>query len=80
MMYTEIMQAMAASGAVAISKLTNGMSMSSNHSPTRGPTSTPPSTTPRMIEPMVKPSIQPLALTSCDGGNSSVKMPYFAGE
>ena len=29
---------------------------------------------------MVSPSIQPLALTSCDGGNSSVRMPYFAGE
>ena len=33
-----------------------------------------------MIDPIVRPSIQPLALTSCEFGNSSVRMPYFAGE
>ncbi len=42
--------------------------------------STPPSSTPRMIEATVVPSIQPLAMTSCRGGRSSVRMPYFAGE
>ena len=46
----------------------------------RGPTNWPPSSTPRMIEPIVNPSIQPLALTSCDGGSNSVRMPYLAGE
>ena len=33
-----------------------------------------------LIEAIVRPSIQPLALTSCDGGNNSVRMPYLAGE
>ena len=32
------------------------------------------------IEAMVRPSIQPLALTSCEFGSNSVRMPYFAGE
>jgi hypothetical protein len=27
-----------------------------------------------------QPSIQPLALTSCEAGSSSVRMPYLAGE
>jgi hypothetical protein len=34
----------------------------------------------RMIEPTVVPSIQPFATTSCCGSNSSVRIPYFAGE
>src|SRR5260363_33838 len=34
----------------------------------------------RMIEPTVVPSIQPFAITSFSGGNSSVRMPYLAGE
>ncbi len=58
----------------------NGRSKLSSHGATRPPTSCPPSSTPRMIEAIVSPSIQPLALTSCDGGSSSVRMPYFAGE
>ena len=33
-----------------------------------------------MMEAMVRPSIQPLALTSCEAGSSSVRMPYLAGE
>ena len=46
----------------------------------RGPTSCPPSSTPKMMEPIVRPSIQPLALTSCEAGSNSVRMPYLAGE
>ena len=33
-----------------------------------------------MIDAMVRPSIQPLALTSCEAGSNSVRMPYLAGE
>ena len=33
-----------------------------------------------MIDRIVRPSIQPLALTSCEFGSSSVRMPYLAGE
>jgi len=33
-----------------------------------------------MIDRIVNPSIQPFALTSCELGNSSVRMPYLAGE
>ena len=33
-----------------------------------------------MIDRIVSPSIQPLALTSCEFGSSSVRMPYLAGE
>ena len=47
---------------------------------TAGLISAPPSTVPRMIEPTVVPSIQPLAATIFSGGNSSVRMPYLAGE
>ena len=57
-----------------------GTSMPSSIGATCGPMSCPPSSTPRMIEPIVRPSIQPLALTSCDGGSNSVRMPYLAGE
>ena len=57
-----------------------GMSMPSRNGAMRGPTNWPPSRMPRMIEPIVSPSIQPFALTSCDGGNNSVRMPYLAGE
>src|SRR5260363_132179 len=45
-----------------------------------GRISQPPSAVPRMIEPTVVPSIQPFAITSFSGGNSSVRMPYLAGE
>ena len=38
------------------------------------------SKTPRIMEAMVSPSIQPLAFTNWDAGNSSVRMPYLAGE
>ena len=34
----------------------------------------------RYIEAIVSPSIQPFALTSCEGGSNSVRMPYLAGE
>src|SRR5688500_12523295 len=70
----------AASGALSTNVSTMGMSNASNRVDTVPDTSAPPSTVPRMIEPTVVPSIQPLALTSCDGGRSSVRMPYFAGE
>ena len=33
-----------------------------------------------MIDRIVRPSIQPFALTSCEFGSSSVRMPYLAGE
>ena len=46
----------------------------------QGPTNWPPSKTPKMMEAIVRPSIQPLALTSCEGSSSSVRMPYLAGE
>ena len=72
--------AIAASAAAAMPRSTPGMSKASSRGATTGPTSWPPSTTPRMIEAIVSPSIQPLALTSCDGGSSSVRMPYLAGE
>ncbi len=72
--------AIAASEAVSMPVSTNGRSMPSSSPATRWPMSWPPSSTPRMIEPIVRPSIHPLAFTSCDGGSSSVRMPYFAGE
>ncbi len=57
-----------------------GRSADSRADDTAGLISAPPSTVPRMIEPTVVPSIQPLAATSFSGGNSSVRMPYLAGE
>ena len=72
---------MAPSGAVSTPMSIIGMgSMPSSCGAITGPTSWPPSSTPRMIDAIVRPSIQPLALTSCEGGSSSVRMPYFAGE
>ena len=47
---------------------------------TLGPMRRPPMSVPRTIEATVSPSIQPFAITSCSGGRSSVRMPYFAGE
>ena len=70
----------AASGAVAMPVSNIGRSKPSKEVDKRGPTSWPPSRMPRMIDPTVRPSIQPLPLTSCDGGSSSVRMPYLAGE
>jgi hypothetical protein len=70
----------AASGAVSIGVSIIGRSHPSSVADTRGVISAPPSRTPMMIEPTVAPSIQPLAMTSCCGGSSSVRMPYFAGE
>src|SRR5260363_89895 len=57
-----------------------GSCRSSTDCTTRGRISQPPSAVPRMIEPTVVPSIQPFAITSFSGGNSSVRMPYLAGE
>ena len=71
---------MAASAAVWMQKSIMGMSMDSSAADRWCPTSCPPSNTPRMMEAMVSPSIQPLALTSCEAGSSSVRMPYLAGE
>jgi hypothetical protein len=71
---------MAASGGVSMPVSKIGKSTPSSIGATLGPISCPPTSTPRMIEPMVSPSIQPLALTSCEGGSSSVRMPYLAGE
>ena len=70
----------AASGGVSMPMSIAGRSKPSSIVETRGPISRPPISTPRMIEPTVVPSIQPLAMTSCCGGRSSVRMPYFAGE
>ena len=71
---------MAASAAVFTPVSISGMSKASRWPDTTGPISWPPSSTPRMMEAMVSPSIQPLALTSCEAGSSSVRMPYLAGE
>jgi hypothetical protein len=57
-----------------------GKSQLKSHDETFTLRSWPPSMTPKMMDAMVKPSIHPLALTSWDGGKSSVKMPYLAGE
>ncbi|MCY1363824.1 hypothetical protein D9M69_506030 [compost metagenome] len=71
---------MAASAGESMPVSMKGRSMSSSWLDTAWPTSMPPSTMPSRIEAMVSPSIQPLALTSCDDGSSSVRMPYLAGE
>ena len=71
---------MAASAEVSTPVVTNGKSNDNIHADKLGPTNWPPNSTPKMMEVMVKPSIQPLALTNCEAGNSSVKMPYLAGE
>jgi len=71
---------MAASGAVSTLVVMKGKSNDKSIGDNTGPTSWPPSKTPRMMEAMVKPSIQPLALTSCEAGSNSVRMPYLAGE
>src|SRR4029450_10004047 len=72
--------AIAAPGGVSTPVSITGGSKVSSTVATFGETSTPPRSTPRMIDPTVVPSIQPLATTSCCGGRSSVRMPYFAGE
>src|SRR5260363_238103 len=61
-------------------RVDQGSCRSSTDCTTRGRISQPPSAVPRMIEPTVVPSIQPFAITSFSGGNSSVRMPYLAGE
>ena len=58
----------------------NGKSHDKSQGATLGPINWPPSTTPKMMEAIVKPSIQPLALTNCEAGSNSVRMPYLAGE
>ena len=78
--YSDTIEAMAASGALSIPVSTPGTSRDSNQGAICGPINCPPSNTPKMIDVIVSPSIQPLALTSCEGGNSSVRMPYLAGE
>ena len=74
------MTQMAASGGVSMPVSITGRSKPSSIVDDLGLISTPPSSTPRMIDPTVVPSIQPLAMTSCCGGRSSVRIPYFAGE
>src|SRR5665811_1511292 len=71
---------MAASGAVSTPVVSSGKSNDKSRGDNTGPTSWPPSKTPRIMEAIVKPSIQPLALTNCEAGNNSVRMPYLAGE
>ena len=77
--YTSVSAAMAACGALPRPSVC-AVGICSSHCETAGPTSCPPSSTPRMMEQIVSPSIQPLARTSCEGGSSSVRMPYLAGE
>ena len=72
--------AIAASGGVSMPVSMRGMSIASSALDTGPLISAPPISTPRMIDTTVVPSIQPLATTSCRGGRSSVRMPYFAGE
>ncbi len=74
------MTAIAASPGVSMCVSMCGRSNASSRPDTVSLTSTPPSSVPRMIEPTVSPSIQPFAATSWLGGNSSVRMPYLAGE
>ncbi len=74
------MKLIAASGGVVMPVSMPGKSKPSSEFDTLWLTSNPPSSTPRMIEPTVVPSIQPLAITSCEGGRSSVRIPYLAGE
>ena len=74
------MTEMAASGAVSMPVSIIGTSKPNRKVDTVLPTNWPPRTTPKMIDKMVKPSTQPLALTNCELGSSSVKMPYLAGE
>ena len=78
--YTNISRLMAASGAVSMPVSIKGRSKDSKNGAICGPTSCPPKSTPKIIEAIVSPSIQPLALTSCEAGSSSVRMPYLAGE
>ena len=78
--YTAISAAMAASAGVSTPVSISGRSKPSSMPDSCCPTSWPPNSTPRMIDAIVRPSIQPLALTSCDAGSSSVRMPYLAGE
>ena len=75
-----MMMPMAASGAVSMPVSMNGRSIASKCEDAMAPMSCPPSRMPRMMDAMVSPSIQPLALTSCEAGSSSVRMPYLAGE
>ena len=74
------MTQIAASGGVLIGVSIKGKSNDNSQPDILAPTNWPPSSTPKMMEVMVSPSIQPLARTSWLGGNSSVKMPYLAGE
>ena len=78
--YSSMMAAMALSAGVSMPVSIIGRSSPSMKPDTCRPTSCPPSTMPRITDRMVRPSIQPFALTSCDGGSSSVRMPYLAGE
>ena len=78
--YNGINKQMAASAEESMPVLMNGKSNDNNQAEKFGPTNWPPNNTPKMMEAIVKPSIQPLALTNCDAGNNSVKMPYLAGE
>ena len=78
--YKRIIDAIAASGAVSMPVSNSGRSIASRCRDTTLPISWPPSAMPRMIDMIVSPSIQPLALTSCEFGKSSVRMPYLAGE
>ena len=71
---------MADSAGVSMPVFSSGKSSDNMFDEITVPTNWPPSSTPKMIEAMVSPSIQPLALTNCEAGKSSVRMPYFAGE
>ena len=76
--YTKTKLAMAALATQSASKVSPASWLKAEA--IHGPTSWPPSKTPKMMEAIVRPSIQPLALTSCEGSSSSVRMPYLAGE
>ncbi len=78
--YSSTMTQIAASGPVSMAVSSSGRSRPSSQGEMRGPISWPPSRMPSTMEPTVRPSIQPLPLTSSDGGSSSVRMPYLAGE
>jgi len=78
--YKGINKQIAASADVSTPVVMNGKSNDNSQADKFGPTNWPPNNTPKMMDAIVKPSIQPLALTNCEAGSSSVKMPYFAGE
>ena len=78
--YRKTITEMAASGGVSTPVSSMGRSKPSSAVEIFGPMSCPPSTMPSTMDATVSPSIQPLPLTSCEGGSSSVRMPYLAGE